>query len=535
MSDDRYDELREDAERYEEREHERRDAQQRPREAPEGTAAEGARGGAEGELGGRGLGARRHDEVGDGDVDDDEPLPERDVPRSAWPSRAKGRRRRRQRGEILAERPKLTPQQRLLILDTWMRSKLPATDFAPMVGVTASTLYSWKKRFEEEGPAGLVHHKRGKHATSSRLPEPTRRAILMLKQAHPAWGQDRIHDVLARTEGYGASPGAIGRVLSEAGYVVEDEPTRPHAPRVRRFERARPNELWQTDIFTFTLKREGRRVHMVAFMDDYSRFIVGFGVHASASGALVREVFEAGIANFGAPREVLTDNGAQYHTWRGKSAFKKLCERRGIHQIVASPRRPQTLGKVERFWGSLWRECVEEALFLGLEDARRRIALFIDHYNFQRPHQGIAGLVPADRFFEAADEVRKTLAARVAANALELARNGVPRKPFYLTGRVGRLPISMHAEGDHVVVVHPNGEREEVDLKAPGMRMEEGDSDVLPEAVAPNAAPPDADGVGEEERELPAPGTSELDALLDRLEAGLAGDDEGPDVNGGES
>ena len=43
---------------------------------------------------------------------------------------------------------------------------------------------------------------------------------------------------------------------------------------------------------------------------------------------------------------VLTDNGTQYKTWRGKSAFTKLLDRRGIKQIVASPRHPQTLGKI---------------------------------------------------------------------------------------------------------------------------------------------------------------------------------------------
>jgi transposase InsO family protein len=47
---------------------------------------------------------------------------------------------------------------------------------------------------------------------------------------------------------------------------------------------------------------------------------------------------------------------------------------------VATPRRPQTLGKIERFWGTLWRECVEAAVFLDLGDAQRRIGLFIDHY-----------------------------------------------------------------------------------------------------------------------------------------------------------
>ena len=50
-------------------------------------------------------------------------------------------------------------------------------------------------------------------------------------------------------------------------------PTHPHEPVVRRFERARPNQMWQSDLFTFQLKRENRRVYVVAFLDDHSRFV----------------------------------------------------------------------------------------------------------------------------------------------------------------------------------------------------------------------------------------------------------------------
>jgi len=228
--------------------------------------------------------------------------------------------------------------------------------------------------------------------------------------------------------------------------------------------------MWQSDIFTFTLKRQNRRVHLVIFMDDYSRHIVGYGLHASPSGAMVRETLEAAIANYGAPEEVLTDQGTQYYTWRGKSAFRKLLDKRGIRHVVARPRHPQTLGKAERFWKTLWNECLRAAIFQDLEDARCRIGHFIGWYNFHRPHQGIDGAVPADRFFDAADEVRETLEARVDANALELARHGKPRKAFYLTGRVGDESISLHAEGEHVVLTKEDGSREEVDLSAPGRR-----------------------------------------------------------------
>ncbi|MBZ0135494.1 MAG: transposase [Planctomycetes bacterium] len=52
-----------------------------------------------------------------------------------------------------APRQSFTPEQRLLILDTWQRSGLPATDFAPLVGISNHTLYAWRKRFNELGPA----------------------------------------------------------------------------------------------------------------------------------------------------------------------------------------------------------------------------------------------------------------------------------------------------------------------------------------------------------------------------------------------
>jgi transposase InsO family protein len=435
------------------------------------------------------------------------------------PLRPKTRRRRTVRKTDKSGRLQLDARQRLLLLDTWLRSKLPAKDFAALVGVSQHTLYKWKQRFEDEGPAGLANRAKGRPG-KSRLPDPTKRAILMLKDAHPDWGQDRIHDVLQRTEGFAASAGAIGRVLLEQGYVVEQVSTRPHPDKKRRFERARPNQMWQTDLFCFVLKRENRRVHLVGFLDDHSRFVVGWGLHASASGAMVREVFESGVANFGAPEEVLTDNGTQYHTWRGKSAFRKLLDKRGIRQIVARPRHPQTLGKIERFWGTLWKECVEQAIFRGIDDARERIGHFVSWYNFQRPHQGIDGSVPADRFFDAESVVRRTLEERVAKNAFELARDGEPRKTFYLAGRVGDESLSVHGEQGKVVYTKSDGSREEVDLNAPGRRE-------LEKPPMLHGSPPDHPGTEDDPVHM-SPGESPLDGALEDL-ARRWSEETGPD------
>lgn len=401
-------------------------------------------------------------------------------------------------GTARAARGPTTPQQRVVLLDIWERSGASAEEFGELVGLTSTTLYQWRKRFLKDGPLGLMDRPRGIPKGTTRLPQATQRAIVLMKTQHPDWGCDRIHDMLMRCEGYGASPGAILNVLREAGYVTEEVETTPREETVHRFERARPNQMWQSDLFTFLLKREGRRLWMVAFVDDHSRFVVGYGVWASSGGALVREVLEAAIANWGPPEEVLTDNGPQYATWRGKSAFTKLLDKRGIKHILAHPRRPQTLGKTERFWGTLNRECLQAAVFSSLDDARKRVGHFIDYYNFKRPHQGIEGLVPADRFFEAAPDVLKTLQERVAANALDLAIHGTPRKSFYLTGRVGDSGISLHTEGSRVVLTKGDGNREEVDLEATGRRVESGEEAVLPDPISPWASEPsegeDGDG-----------------------------------------
>ena len=199
------------------------------------------------------------------------------------------------------------------------------------------------------------------HTGGDRLPDLTQRTILMLKQTHPEWGCQRISDLLVRGPALPASASAVARVLHEAGYEGVEVPTHSHPDKVRRFERARPNQLWETDLFTFVLKRQNRRVHLVAFLDDHSRFIVSYGLHATASTAMVVEALEAAIASYGPAEEILTDNGPQYVTWRGTSQFAKHLQQRGIKQIVAHPRRPQTLGKIERFWGTLWREFLEAA------------------------------------------------------------------------------------------------------------------------------------------------------------------------------
>ena len=108
-----------------------------------------------------------------GGIPPPEDLP-REQPRLQHPARG----RRYARKDEAPASP-LTAEQRLLVLDAWRRSGLPAGDFAPLVGVSKHTLYAWKRKFEAEGPAGLLDKARGGPA-GTRLPEATRRAILLI-------------------------------------------------------------------------------------------------------------------------------------------------------------------------------------------------------------------------------------------------------------------------------------------------------------------------------------------------------------------
>lgn len=251
--------------------------------------------------------------------------------------------------------------------------------------------------------------------------------------------------VLRRVFFLPASPETVRQRLHEAELMPETTPPKKrNLVRPRFFERATPNQMWQTDIFTFRLG--GRYAYLIAFMDDYSRFIVGADLFRSPTAAAVIEVYRVAIAEFQPPKEMLTDNGRQYTTWRGTSRFEAELKKDRVAHFKSRPQHPMTLGKVERFWSTIWQEFLVRAQFDSFEAARERIKLWIKYYNHKRPNQGIEGLCPADRFFEIQVELRQTIEAGIQANLLELALRGKPQAPFYMVGRMDGQSVVLRAE-----------------------------------------------------------------------------------------
>jgi hypothetical protein len=250
--------------------------------------------------------------------------------------------------------------------------------------------------------------------------------------------------------------------------------------------------MWQSDIFTFRLG--GRYAYLIAFMDDYSRFLTGADLFRSPTAANVLEVFRVAAGEFQPPKEMLTDQGRQYTAWRGVSRFEAEMKKNGIHHFKSRPHHPMTLGKVERFWETIWQEFLSRAQFESFEAARERIRLWVKYYNHKRPHQGIEGLCPADRYFEIASQMRKTIEAGIQENLLEMALRGQPRAPFYMVGRMEGQAVILRAEkGKLKLSIEDKNKSQELvyDLDKQGTQ----NSQIHPtQTPAPNGPEPHRDG-----------------------------------------
>lgn len=367
-----------------------------------------------------------------------------------------------------------TFEQKLRAVKLHLEEGIDVKTVVSELGVSDCSFYAWLKRYRAEGEAGLKPRK--KSYPKRRVAKAVKDEIVKTKKANPGFGVKRISQWLRRFSFVGVSSETVRKTLKEEKLIEppKKKPKRnPSKPRF--FERSKPNQLWQTDIFTFRLG--GKQAYLIGYIDDYSRFITGLGLFYSQTAANVLEVYRRAVAEYGLPREMLTDNGRQYVNWRGTTKFEKEMKKDKIHHFRSQPHHPQTLGKIERFWKTIWNEFLSRAQFDSFESARERIAFWVRWYNFKRPHQGIKGLCPADRYFEIQYELRKVIEKGIEENVLELALRGKVNAPFYLVGRMDDQSVVMHARKGKLVMVVNDGEKEsETKEVIYDLRKEKGDN-----------------------------------------------------------
>lgn len=363
-----------------------------------------------------------------------------------------------------------SPTERKKTVEAFLQSGMTQFAFSQAWGVGSSTLNEWVQRYNEGGYAALEGYAPARsddRRRGSRLPVAVRAEIIAVKKREPWFGLRKIRDWLLRFRGMKVSPNTIKKTIKEEGLPLAkpERKRKRSSDRIRRFERARRMQLWQSDITSFILKRHSTRVYLTVFMDDHSRYIVAWRLQTRQNADLVLDAFKDGIARYGKPEEVLTDQGRQYFAWRGKSEFEELLQKEGIKHVVSRAHHPETLGKCERFWKTVEAEFWERVNPADLDEARERLKLFIDHYNYQRPHQGLNGATPADRFFEVQSEVREAIEKTITENSLRLAIGELPKPPAFLIGQIGEQRIAFHGSSGQFILTHENL-KEEADAKA---------------------------------------------------------------------
>jgi transposase InsO family protein len=303
-------------------------------------------------------------------------------------------------------------------------------------------LHRWVKQYREFGEAGLAAKRGG--GGGARLPKVVKEQIAAVKQAHPWYGVRRIAAFVQQCLFLPSSAETVRRTLRGALEPKPKRQTKRNMVRPRFFERSTPNQLWQSDIFTFRLG--GKYAYLMGFIDDYSRYMVGLKLYRSQTAEQVLEVSRRAAGEYKPPKEMLTDNGRQYANWRGTTKFMQEMAKDKIHHFRSRPHHPMTLGKIERFGSTIYQEFLVRAQFGSFEEARERIGAWVKYYNHQRPHQGIGGLFPASRYFEIAGELRKVIEQGIQDNLREIALRGKPPQPFYLVGRLDGQSVVLRAE-----------------------------------------------------------------------------------------
>ncbi len=112
---------------------------------------------------------------------------------------------------------------------------------------------------------------------------------------------------------------------------------------------------------------------------------------ASLTGVSVSRVLQRLCETRAAPAVIQSDNGPEF---RGR-VMDEWAYRSGVRLQFIEPGKPIQNAFVESFKGRLREECLNEQVFVSLDDARRKIETWREQYNRERPHSSLGYLTPA--------------------------------------------------------------------------------------------------------------------------------------------
>jgi putative transposase len=285
------------------------------------------------------------------------------------------------------------------------RTGLTQKAFVLWLGIQPSKFHDWCQRY------GRVNAHNGSIPRDFWLEEWEREAIVDFHHEFPLEGYRRLTFMMLDRDVVAVSPSTTYRVLSAAG-LIGRRPKSTSGKGKGFVQPERPHEHWHIDIAYLNIC--GTFYYICSILDGYSRSIVHWEIQESMTEAQVELVVQRACERFPQARpRIISDNGPQFIA----RDFKHFIREAGLEHVRTAPYYPQSNGKKERYWQTVKSEAIRPGSPLTIEDARRIVRRFVEHYDNVRLHSAIGYITPADRLAGRTDEIhaardRKLEAAR---------------------------------------------------------------------------------------------------------------------------
>jgi transposase InsO family protein len=218
-----------------------------------------------------------------------------------------------------------------------------------------------------------------------------RTAILDFARQYPLEGYRRLTFMMLDRDVAAVSPATTYRVLKGAGVIGAR--TVPPSRKGQGFvQPLQPHEHWHVDFSYVNIG--GTFYYLCSVLDGASRAILAWDIRPQMKESDAEIVIQRAREAYPQARpRIITDNGPQFIA----RDFKEFIRLWQTTHVLCSPHYPQSNGKLERYHRTLKEQAIRPRTPLTLEDAKRVVGDFIDHYNAVRLHAGIGYIAPNDR------------------------------------------------------------------------------------------------------------------------------------------
>lgn len=264
------------------------------------------------------------------------------------------------------------------------RTGIPIWRILDMADIPSSKFYDWRKRY------GSPNLHNGTAPRDWWLEPWEVKAICDYKRAHPLEGYRRLTYMMMDEDVVAVAPTTTFRVLKTAGLLYRS--TNKSSLKGTGFKQpAAPHRHWHIDISYINML--GTFFYLTSIIDGYSRAIVHHELRTAMAEYDVEITVQRALEKFpGVKPRIISDNGSQFIS----GDFKGYIKQAGLTHVRTSVNYPQANGKIEAWHKSLKCECVRCTPLLSLEDARRKISSYVEHYNTKRLHSALNYLTPLD-------------------------------------------------------------------------------------------------------------------------------------------